>query len=34
MSFVGLLFFIFIIWEALVSQRSVIGLSHIGTALE
>jgi len=34
LSFVGLLFFIFILWEALVSQRPVIGLSHIGTSLE
>ena len=34
LSFVGLLFFICILWEALISQRTVVGLSHMGTALE
>nr|ARS74256.1 cytochrome c oxidase subunit I [Decemunciger sp. AB-2017]ASK06190.1 cytochrome oxidase subunit I [Decemunciger sp. AB-2017]ASK06203.1 cytochrome oxidase subunit I [Decemunciger sp. AB-2017] len=34
MSFVGLLFFIFLLWEALASQRPVIGVSHLASAIE
>lgn len=34
MSFVGLLLFIFIIWEAFASQRRVIARSHISSSLE
>lgn len=33
-SFIALIFFIFILWEAFSSQRGVIGISHISTALE
>ncbi len=33
-SFISILFFICILWEAFVSQRAVLGLSHIGTCLE
>nr|AVW86046.1 cytochrome c oxidase subunit 1 [Branchinotogluma japonicus] len=33
-SFVALMFFIFIVWEALASQRSVISTSHQSTFLE
>uniref|UniRef100_Q642X4 Cytochrome c oxidase subunit 1 n=9 Tax=Clymenella torquata TaxID=292503 RepID=Q642X4_CLYTO len=33
-SFVALLFFIFILWEALSAQRGVIAASHLGAALE
>nr|QWC36308.1 cytochrome c oxidase subunit 1 [Phascolosoma scolops] len=34
MSFVALLYFIFIIWEALVAQRGLIASSHAQTSLE
>nr|WOA00237.1 cytochrome c oxidase subunit 1 [Phascolosoma sp. f LL-2023] len=34
MSFVALLYFIFIIWEALISQRGLIASTHPQTALE
>nr|YP_005351149.1 cytochrome c oxidase subunit I [Tegula brunnea]AFB78099.1 cytochrome c oxidase subunit I [Tegula brunnea] len=33
-SFVAVLYFMFIVWEAFVSQRGVIWSSHMGTALE
>jgi cytochrome c oxidase subunit 1 len=33
-SFVGLLYFIFLLWEAFAAQRPIIGLSHIPAALE
>ena len=33
-SFVALIFFIFILWEAFSAQRGVIGLSHMPTSLE
>jgi cytochrome c oxidase subunit 1 len=34
LSFVGLVYFIFIVWEAFVSQRPVVSSSHMPTALE
>nr|YP_010580918.1 cytochrome c oxidase subunit I [Sternaspis chinensis]YP_010580931.1 cytochrome c oxidase subunit I [Sternaspis liui]QIB72574.1 cytochrome c oxidase subunit 1 [Sternaspis scutata]UZT27129.1 cytochrome c oxidase subunit 1 [Sternaspis chinensis]UZT27142.1 cytochrome c oxidase subunit 1 [Sternaspis liui] len=34
LSFVALLFFIFLLWEALLSQRSIIASSHVPTSLE
>jgi heme/copper-type cytochrome/quinol oxidase subunit 1 len=34
MSFVGVMLFIFILWEALASQRSVVLSTHQGTSLE
>lgn len=33
-SFVALIFFVFILWEAFSAQRGVIGLSHVSTSLE
>ncbi len=33
-SFVGVLYFIFIVWEAFISQRSIIWSLHISTSLE
>lgn len=33
-SFIALLFFIFIVWEALISQRSVLSSSHSASSLE
>ena len=33
-SFIALIYFIFIVWEALVSQRGIISSSHIPTSLE
>lgn len=33
-SFVALLFFIFLLWEAFVSQRGIISSSHMATSIE
>jgi len=33
-SFVAVLYFMFIVWESFVSQRGVIFSSHLGTVLE
>jgi len=33
-SFVAVLYFMFIVWEAFISQRSVVLSSHLGTSLE
>lgn len=33
-SFIALLFFIFILWEAFSAQRPVIGGSHLSTSIE
>lgn len=33
-SFVALLFFIFLLWEAFVSQRRIVSSSHISSSLE
>jgi len=34
MSFVSVLLFIFILWESLASQRSVVGATHQASSLE